>query len=145
MMSRLFEISPPDGPGHYRKVLRRRAELEMGVKKKKYPALVAFQGYLQKKAPWRVSVPFVKALSEEIPAVAPRVLRDFSKLLSLVKAVAILRHRHRKVDAEGRLVATIEKVRETQGVFRGVEVADSIKAFSGFGAEEEGVRVGATD
>jgi chromosome segregation and condensation protein ScpB len=40
--------------------------------------------------------------------VEPRVTRDFSKLLSLIKAVAIRRHVHRQRDGSGRLVATID-------------------------------------
>jgi len=48
-------------------------------------------------------------------AVAPRILRDFARLLSLVKAVAILRHNKRQLDSEGRIIAELadyETVRE---------------------------------
>jgi hypothetical protein len=36
--------------------------------------------------------------------VAPRITRDYARLISMVKAVAILRHRHRRTDASRRLV-----------------------------------------
>lgn len=38
---------------------------------------------------------------------APRVLRDFARLLSLVKAVTVLRHRHRQLNSNGWLVAEL--------------------------------------
>jgi len=59
--------------------------------------LLAFQGYLQALAPWDVIVPFADQLAEGIGKVAinSRINRDFARLLSMVKAVAIIRHRHR--------------------------------------------------
>jgi Winged helix-turn-helix DNA-binding len=56
-----------------------------------------------------VVVPFVDRLAAAIAksAAAPRILRDFSRLLALVKSVAVLRHRWRRVDESGRLVAEI--------------------------------------
>src|SRR5437899_1631188 len=35
----------------------------------------------------------------------PRIVRDYSKLLALIKAVTVLRHAHRQRDADGRLIA----------------------------------------
>jgi hypothetical protein len=39
---------------------------------------------------------------------APRLLRDYSRLLSLIKSVTVLRHVHRKSDIDGRLVARLD-------------------------------------
>jgi len=74
------------------------------------PALVAYQLYLQLKAPWDVVVPFADQLAEHLAAqpVEGRVNRDFRRLLTLIKAVAVLRHEHRKRNAQGRLVAEPE-------------------------------------
>jgi hypothetical protein len=76
--------------------------------------LLAFQGYLQALAPWDVIVPFADQLAEGIGKVAinSRINRDFARLLSMVKAVAIIRHRHRAKDKHGRLVATIADYKE---------------------------------
>jgi hypothetical protein len=57
-----------------------------------------------------VLIPFALVLSEEIAKsiASPRLLRDFSRLLSLIKAVTVLRHRQRPKDDKGRLIAEIE-------------------------------------
>jgi hypothetical protein len=74
--------------------------------------LLAFQGYLQLLAPWDVVVPFADQLSAIIAevAVSSRINRDFARLLSLVKAVTIIRHMHRRKDRD-RFIATIEDYR----------------------------------
>ncbi len=79
--------------------------------------LVAFQAYLQLKAPVKVSIPFVTELGEAMAkmAQAPRIQRDFARLISLVKTVTLIRQASRQTDGEGRLVATLsdyETVRE---------------------------------
>ena len=74
------------------------------------PSLILYQAYLQVGAPWDVLIPFAPVLSREIgkSIASPRLLRDFSRLLSLIKAVTVLRHQQRRKDAKGRLVAEIE-------------------------------------
>src|SRR4051812_24717984 len=57
-----------------------------------------------------VVVSFTDRLAEEIgraPAASP-ILRDYARLLSLLKAVTVLRHTHRQIDAQGRVVATVD-------------------------------------
>jgi hypothetical protein len=77
------------------------------------PALLAFQEYLQAHAPWQVVVPYANELAEAIGKsyAAPRILRDFQRLLSLIKAATILRHKHRQRDVRGRLIATLDDYR----------------------------------
>jgi hypothetical protein len=55
----------------------------------------------------RVTIPYAAVLAEMIPAVAVRLRRDFSALLSLICAHALLHQATRKRDDEGRLIATI--------------------------------------
>jgi hypothetical protein len=56
----------------------------------------------------RVEVPFAPALAELIPPVAVRLRRDFGMLLVLIQANALLHRATRKIDSEGRIIATIE-------------------------------------
>jgi hypothetical protein len=60
-----------------------------------------------------VVVPFAPNLAEGIgqSTAATRVLRDFQRLLSLIKAVAVLRHQRRDRDSRGRLVASVDDYR----------------------------------
>jgi hypothetical protein len=111
--SRLFSLEVPDDPRHIRLALKTQAALEIQGLPSPDPALIAFQSYLQTKAPWRVVVPFVELLSTRIGQVttAPRINRDFSRLLSLIKAVAIIRHQQRKLDEEGRIIAQLDDYR----------------------------------
>ena len=69
-------------------------------------SLIAFQAYLQACAPWEVVVPFADLLADVIArqASAPRILRDFSRLLALIKSAAVLRHRRRRAAPASELV-----------------------------------------
>ena len=110
--SRVFVLEVPDERGQIRAALDAQAALEVGGPPDVplRDALVAFQELLGARAPWDVVVPFAPALATAIgrtPA-APRVTRDFGRIVSLIKAAAIVRHRHRATDERGRLVATIK-------------------------------------
>ncbi len=110
LMSRLFVLETSDDPEQIRLALMTQARLEKEGVVAPDPALVAYQAYLQERAPWDVSLPFVDKLARAIgrSTAAPRILRDFARLLSLIKAVAVLRHRHRKTDDRGRIIAELE-------------------------------------
>jgi hypothetical protein len=54
-----------------------------------------------------VVIPYAPALAELIPPVAVRLRRDFTAVLSLIEAHAILHQRNRKKDENGRIVATL--------------------------------------
>jgi hypothetical protein len=108
-MSRLFVLEARDTQDQTRAALTAQAAIELHGAAEPAPALIAYQAYLQTLAPWDVVVPFVDELAQAIgrrPA-ASRVLPDFARLVSLVKAVAVLRHCHRERDACGRVVAEI--------------------------------------
>jgi hypothetical protein len=117
LMTRLFAVEMADDPAQVQAALKAQAVIELTGAKLPDDALLAFQSYLQARAPWEVVVPFVERLAAAIAksAAAPRILRDFSRLLALVKVVAVLRHRRRQADERGRVVAEIadyEKVRQ---------------------------------
>src|SRR5262249_15252202 len=111
--SRLFAVDIPDDRAQIRQALATQADLELFGVYDANPAVVAYQTLLQAQAPWQVVVPFARPLSEALgrtPAAA-RVLRDSGKLLSLTKAVAVLRHPRRMRDAQGRVMAELEDYR----------------------------------
>lgn len=68
-------------------------------------ALVAAQQWLQLQGAMDVSVPFAAKLAELFPAEMVRARRDFTHLLTLVQAHAILHQRQRHRDAKGRVIA----------------------------------------
>ncbi|MFC2026396.1 hypothetical protein ACFLUX_00255 [Chloroflexota bacterium] len=117
LMTRLFSLEISDSREQIGAALETQAALEIEGPKPLDGALVAFQHYLQLKAPLKVVVPFAWELAKAMGkmASAPRILRDFARLLSLIKSCAIIRHHWRQIDGHGRLVATLadyEMVRE---------------------------------
>jgi len=56
----------------------------------------------------RVVVPFDMELADLVPPVAVRLRRDFTLLLSLIRAHALLHRKTRSLDSEGRVVATLD-------------------------------------
>ena len=77
--------------------------------------------------PAAVTIPFAVELAGLVPPVAVRLRRDFSTVLNLVRAHAILHQQTRERDASGRIVATLTDygvVRELIGDL----VADEIGA-----------------
>ena len=108
LMTRLFTLTMSDSPEQIGAALIAQANLECDGIKPADRGLVAFQQYLQLRAPFKVVVPFAKELSVAIGKVAsaPRILRDFARLMSLVKAMAVIRQNHRRIDDRGRIIAT---------------------------------------
>ncbi|MFC1902348.1 hypothetical protein ACFLX3_05445 [Chloroflexota bacterium] len=109
LMTRLFTLEIGDSKEQIEAALETQAALETEGLKPLDGALVAFQHYLQLKAPLKVIVPFAGELAKAMGKMtsAPRILRDFARLLSLIKSVAIIRHQWRQTDNEDRLVATL--------------------------------------
>jgi hypothetical protein len=110
LMSRLYSVEIPDDQAQIQAALRGQADLEVYGGQEPSAALLAYQAYLQALAPWKVVVPFARALADEIgksPA-APRLLRDYARLLSLIKSVTVLRHQHRQRDRDQRLIAALQ-------------------------------------
>ena len=65
----------------------------------------ALQQWLAEQGPHEVVIPFASRLAELIPPVAVRLRRDFSGVLALIQAHALLHRAHRAIDAEGRVIA----------------------------------------
>ncbi len=113
--TRVFTLEVPDDHAQMGHALRTQALLELaGGTPAPDAALLAFQEYLQALAPWDVVVPFADEIAEHLASqpVETRVARDFARLLSLVKAVTVLRHAHRQRDVAGRLIASREDYAE---------------------------------
>jgi hypothetical protein len=105
--SRLFVIDVPEDATQIEAALLMQAKIEIFGAEEPSEELLAFQSYLQALAPWDVVVPFADQLAKKISHVNSRINRDFARLLSLVKAVSIMRHRHRHTDKGGRLIAAV--------------------------------------
>jgi hypothetical protein len=109
--TRLFILEVGDSTQKIAAALETQANIEeSGEIRAADEALVAFQDFLQAQVPIDVKIPFVKPLSALIAkkATAPRILRDFARLLSLVKSAAVVRQAHRQRDDKGRLIANLD-------------------------------------
>lgn len=88
--------------------------------------LLALQEWLTN-GPTEVCVPFAEAIAEFIPPYAPRLRRDFSQVLQLIKAHALLSQANRKKDNEGRIIATIEDYAVIYGLLADI-LAEGVEA-----------------
>jgi len=116
LMTRLFTLEIADNKEQIVASLATQAKIEVEGVKPPSSALKAFQLYLQLRAPIEVDVPFAKELAKAIGRIASasRVNRDFARLVSLIKTVAVIRHHKRQVK-NGHIVAELqdyETVRE---------------------------------
>jgi hypothetical protein len=75
----------------------------------------------------RVTIPYAGALAEKMGDVAVRLRRDFSVILSLIKAHAILHQATRERDAQGRIMATLADYARVRGLVSGL-IAESVEA-----------------
>jgi len=109
LMTRFFTLELGDSREQISAALETQAGLETRCVPCPDAGLVAFQAYLQLKAPVKVIVPYAQELGTGMAkmASAPRILRDFARLMSLIKAVALIRHHKRQIDSEGRIVAEL--------------------------------------
>jgi hypothetical protein len=64
----------------------------------------------------RVTIPYAKALAEEIPPVAVRLRRDFGAMLNLIRSHALLHRATRERDGRGRIVATLDDYAVVRGL-----------------------------
>jgi hypothetical protein len=127
--SRLFVVEVKDDQEQLAAALTMQAQLELhGPTADDTDGLIAFQSYLQMQAPWNVVVPFAEELATYLrnQPHESRVARDFNRTLSLIKAVSVIRHRQRKTNAEGRLLAELDDYRTVHEL-----VADVFEAGSG--------------
>lgn len=103
--TRMLSLTVLDTPEQTRDIL-----LTLANEKARKPDLSpwhALQTWIER-AEHRVTIPFSRALAERIPPVATRLRRDFTAILNLIRAHALLHQAQRKRDTEGRIVATLE-------------------------------------
>ncbi|MDA9981523.1 hypothetical protein N9H39_02055 [Gammaproteobacteria bacterium] len=103
--TRLLSITVTDTPQHTGDILRELARDESGsVDFEKWHSL---QVWLNT-AEHRVAIPYAIKLAEMIPPVAVRLRRDFTAILNLIKAHAILHQATRERDDQSWIVATLD-------------------------------------
>ncbi len=127
--TRLLSIPVTDSPDHTKEVLRQVARAGQGPGVDFAPWHALQQGLALIESP-RVTVPYAERLAELIPPVAVRLRRDFSAILALIGAHALLHQASRAQDEAGAIVTTLEDyavVRELVAdlVAEGVEVSVS--------------------
>jgi hypothetical protein len=75
----------------------------------------------------RVTIPYAGVLAEKMGDVAVRLRRDFSVILSLIKAHAILHQATRERDAQGRIIATLADYTRVRGLVSGL-ISEGVEA-----------------
>lgn len=132
LMTRLFTLEFGDSKEQIGAALETQGILETEGSKPLDGSLVAFQHYLQLKAPLKVVVPFSKELAKGMAkmASAPRILRDFARLLSLIKSCTIIYHNWRQTDGQGRLVATLTDYETVRNLINDMYIDSSTGATS---------------
>ena len=126
--TRMFCLEVADDHAQTVQALHTQAALELAGGTPAPPAeLLAFQSYLQARAPWDVVVLFADDIAAHLAAqpMETRIVRDFTRLLSLVKACTVIREAHRYRDESGRLVAELEDYETVFGL-----VAETYKTTS---------------
>lgn len=118
LSTRLFTLEISDSREQISAALRTQAKLETAPAAPPDAAMVAFQAWLQLQAPCRVVVPFAEELYAALTTgqLPPRILRDFPRLLSLIKTVALLRQHRRSRDADGNILATLHDYAYVRGL-----------------------------
>lgn len=103
--TRLLSLTVTDTQEQTRRVLLSLAEEDFQAPE--LAAWHALQVWLERSGS-AVAVPFARTLAETIPPVATRLRRDFTAVLNLIRAHALLHQAGRERDGRGRVVATLE-------------------------------------
>ncbi len=106
--TRMFSVPTDDSPGQTTRVFTAIAAQEDrdgdGDQELLAP-WIALQTVLGA-GPRKVYIPYVSFFAQGVDANAPRMRRDFTNLLTLIRAHALLHHKSRARDGQGRIVAT---------------------------------------
>ncbi len=106
--TRVLSLKTDDSPEQTRSVFQKIAEQE-GCDPQDYEEMlrpwVALQTWLST-GPHKVMIPYIKFLAEATDARSPRLRRDFTNVLTLIRAHALLHRQNRELDEKGRIVAT---------------------------------------
>jgi hypothetical protein len=104
--TRLLSVTVTDTPEQTRKVFQ--ALAGKNDRTVDHPDLGQWQALQEWSPNHEVVIPYAHQLAELVSNEAPRLRRDFSTLLSLIKSHAILHQASRECDEAGRVVATVE-------------------------------------
>ena len=119
--TRYLSVTVADTPEQTEQVLRALAADTRTVEVNTEPWR-QFQRWLAD-GPREVAVPFANLLVDLMPPVAVRLRRDFGKLLTLIRAHALLHRASRELDARGRVVATVNDYRQVHDLIVDVVAA----------------------
>jgi hypothetical protein len=108
METRCLSLTTDDTPEQTRRVFAVFADQEEELAAVDFAPWHELQSWIGAHGETRVLIPFVRALSELMPAGATRLRRDFVSLLCLVRAHAILYQAQRERDPSGRIISTVE-------------------------------------
>jgi hypothetical protein len=111
--TRVWSVTAPDTPAQTKTILAfLGAQAEAGLDDDAADGAVdltvwrAFQQWLAG-AEHRVVIPYATILAKDIPPLAVRLRRDFKRLLSLIRAHALLHQVNRRRDPQGRIIAMV--------------------------------------
>jgi hypothetical protein len=122
--TRYLSLTVTDTRGQTRQVFKALAEEQ--IEEPNRTRWHALQEWLEG-AEHRVTIPYAGALAEKMGDVAVRLRRDFSVILSLIRAHAILHQATRDRDMEGRIVATLEDYARVRELVAGL-IAEGVEA-----------------
>jgi hypothetical protein len=105
--TRLLSTRTDDTPMQTRRIFRALAELEHKGSTFDYQPWHDLQRWIEAQNN-RVEIPFIGEFAELMPATAVRTRRDFTTVMSLVRAHAILHQANRKRGRDGRILATLD-------------------------------------
>lgn len=143
--TRMLSLTIADTPEQTREVMLAIARGSAGGDMAEWHAL---QDWLSASETPEVLVPFAERLAEEIPPVATRLRRDFTTILTLIRAHALLHQENREWDDRGRLLASLDDysvvrdliadvLAEGVGVAVSDEIAEVVEAVEQLLAEED--------
>ena len=111
LATRLWTVPVPDDPKHTRAVLQATATEVAGLgirPASDADAFVAAQRWLAVAGGRAVVVPYAQALADLVPDHEVRMRRDFTQLLTLIRAHALLHQWNRARDKQDRMLATLD-------------------------------------
>jgi hypothetical protein len=120
--TRVLEVSVPDTPAATRIILQATAERANGHVADDPDLSVwhAAQRWLEEHGTREVTIPYAEQLAKLVPDKLVRMRRDFTQILTLIQAHAVLCQRQRVIDAEGRIIATEADYRAVYDIAAGV-------------------------
>ena len=109
--TRFFSLNTQDNETQTKSVLEREAYEAANMESYHdvdVTPFVDYQKWLEIKGNRNVVVPFIQEIADKTLSNVPRLRRDFSALISLIRSHAILHQQSREVDKDGNIIATIE-------------------------------------